>query len=47
MKIVIAPDSFKGSLTALEVAERIQIGFQRLSDAHFTVFRFQMAVKAL
>lgn len=37
MKIVIAPDSFKGSLTALEVAERIQIGFQRVfPDAHFT-----------
>ena len=30
MKIVIAPDSYKESLTALEVAERIQVGFQKV-----------------
>lgn len=34
MKIVIAPDSFKGSLTAAEVAKAIQCGVQRvLPDA--------------
>lgn len=30
MKIVIAPDSFKESLTALEVAEAIETGFKRV-----------------
>ncbi|MEG9544833.1 glycerate kinase [Mannheimia sp. HC-2023] len=30
MKIVIAPDSFKESLTALEVAQAIQTGFSRI-----------------
>lgn len=30
MKIVIAPDSFKESLTALEVAKAIQTGFSRI-----------------
>ena len=30
MKIVIAPDSFKGSLTALEVAQAIQEGVRRV-----------------
>ena len=30
MKIVIAPDSFKGSLTALEVADAIKAGIQRV-----------------
>lgn len=30
MKIVIAPDSFKESLTALEVAEAIQTGFEKI-----------------
>lgn len=30
MKIIIAPDSFKESLTALEVASAIEIGFQRV-----------------
>ena len=29
MKIVIAPDSYKGSLTALEVAENIEIGIKK------------------
>ena len=34
MKIVIAPDSFKGSLTALQVAEAIEVGLRRaLPDA--------------
>lgn len=30
MKIVIAPDSFKESLTALEVADAIEIGFKKI-----------------
>ncbi|MBI1927409.1 glycerate kinase [Candidatus Poribacteria bacterium] len=30
MKIVIAPDSFKGSLTALQAAEAIEIGMRRV-----------------
>ena len=30
MKIVIAPDSFKGSLTALQVAEAIEVGLRRV-----------------
>ena len=30
MKIVIAPDSFKESLTALEVAEAIETGFRKI-----------------
>ncbi len=30
MKIVIAPDSFKESLTALEVAEAIEAGFKKV-----------------
>lgn len=30
MKIVIAPDSFKESLTALEVANAIERGFKRI-----------------
>ena len=30
MKIVIAPDSFKGSLTAMEVAEAIAEGIRRV-----------------
>lgn len=29
MKIVIAPDSFKESLTALEVAQAIENGFKK------------------
>lgn len=36
MKIVIAPDSFKESLTALEVAESIERGFRRIfPDAQY------------
>ena len=30
MKIVIAPDSFKGTLTAMEVAENIELGIRRV-----------------
>ena len=30
MKIVIAPDSFKESLTALQVAQAIEIGFKKI-----------------
>ena len=33
MKIVIAPDSFKGSLTALQVAEAIEVGLRRVFPA--------------
>ncbi len=29
MKIIIAPDSYKGSLTALEVAENIETGIKK------------------
>ena len=36
MKIVIAPDSFKGSLTATEVADAIEIGFRAVyPDAEY------------
>lgn len=36
MKIVIAPDSFKESLTALEAAEAIERGFKKIfPDAHY------------
>jgi glycerate 2-kinase len=36
MKIVIAPDSFKESLTALEVANAIEVGFRQVfSDANY------------
>ena len=36
MKIVIAPDSFKESLSALEVAEEIEAGFREvLPDAEY------------
>ena len=32
MKIIIAPDSFKGSLSALEVCENIEIGIRKVFD---------------
>src|SRR5699024_5580967 len=36
MKIVIAPDSFKESLTALQVAQAIEIGFKKIfPDAEY------------
>ena len=36
MKIVIAPDSFKGSLTAAEAAEAIETGFRAVyPDAEY------------
>ena len=36
MKIVIAPDSFKGSLTAIEAADAIEIGFRAVyPDAEY------------
>ncbi len=37
MKIVIAPDSFKGSLTALQAAEAIQTGIRRVDKGIQTV----------
>jgi glycerate kinase len=33
MKIIIAPDSFKGSLSALEVCENIEIGIKKVLDS--------------
>ena len=37
MKIILAPDSFKGSLTSMEVAEAMEIGIKRaLPDAECT-----------
>ena len=30
MKIIIAPDSYKGSLSAIEVAEAIEFGMKRI-----------------
>lgn len=36
MKIIIAPDSYKESLTAMEVAEAIEIGFKKIfADAEY------------
>lgn len=37
MKIVIAPDSFKESLSALEVAEAVKVGFSAVFDAEYTL----------
>lgn len=37
MKIVIAPDSFKGSLSALEVARSIERGIKNVNDSIDTV----------
>ena len=42
MKIVIAPDSFKGSLTALQVAEAIEVGLRRVFPAA-TIKKIPMA----
>lgn len=42
LKIVIAPDSFKGSLTALEVCEAIAEGLRRL-DTQFEIVQVPMA----
>ncbi len=42
MKILIAPDSFKGNLTALEVAERIEKGIMNISS-DFDIFKLPMA----
>ena len=36
LKIVIAPDSFKESMTAKEVAQAIQQGFQEVWDNYIT-----------
>ena len=39
MKIIIAPDSFKGSASAIEVGESIKKGIETiLSDAEIKVF---------
>ncbi len=47
MKIVIAPDSFKESLTALEVAQAIQQGFARVFlKRSISLCRWQTAAKA-
>lgn len=42
MKIVIAPDSFKGSLTALEVADSIEKGIKKCYSS-FTIEKVPMA----
>ena len=42
MKIVIAPDSFKGSLTALEVANAIEDGLKKY-DKDFVIEKVPMA----
>ncbi|WP_066192168.1 MULTISPECIES: glycerate kinase [Gracilibacillus] len=34
MKVVVAPDSFKGSLSAAGVAENIQMAIEEISDSH-------------
>ncbi|GAL32584.1 glycerate kinase [Vibrio maritimus] len=47
MKIIIAPDSYKESLTAMEVAEAIEAGFKKIfTDANTSNFRWQTAAKA-
>lgn len=47
MKIVIAPDSYKESLTALEVATEIEAGFREVfPDADYLILPMAMAVKA-
>ncbi|KXS41160.1 MAG: glycerate kinase [Candidatus Frackibacter sp. T328-2] len=42
MRLLIAPDSFKGSLTALEVAESLGRGLQR-ADTEFEIEKLPMA----
>lgn len=42
MKIVIAPDSFKGSLTALQVAEAMEVGLRRVFS-EVTIEKIPMA----
>ena len=37
MKILIAPDKFKGSLTAIEVAHAIQKGIQKFDESIETI----------
>ena len=47
MKIVIAPDSFKGSLTAAEAADAIEIGFRAVyPDADMLKYLWRMVAKA-
>ena len=46
MKIVIAPDSFKGSLTALQVAEAIEVGLRRVFPMRLSKkYQWQTVVK--
>jgi glycerate kinase len=46
MKIVIAPDSYKESLSATEVAQAIEKGFREIFPMLNTFqFRSQMAVR--
>ncbi|WP_078809079.1 glycerate kinase family protein [Selenihalanaerobacter shriftii] len=42
MKVLVAPDSFKGSLTALEVAESLERGLQR-AESQFEIEKLPMA----
>lgn len=47
MKIVIAPDSYKESLSALEVATQIEAGFREVFPTGSTArCRWPMAAKA-
>jgi glycerate kinase len=46
MKIVIAPDSYKESLSATEVAQAIEKGFREIFPMHFMfLFLLPMAGK--
>lgn len=46
MKILIASDSYKGSLSSLEVSKYIQKGFKEVfEDISFKPYRWQMVVK--
>ena len=35
MKVIIAPDSFKDSMTGLEAAESIYLGFKSIFSQHY------------
>lgn len=46
MKIVIAPDSYKESLSAAEVAQAIEKGFREIFPMrNMSLFRLPMAAK--
>ncbi|BAS11013.1 glycerate kinase [Arthrobacter sp. Hiyo4] len=43
MRIVIAPDKFKGSLSAPEVCEYLERGLQQAADGHLDILRIPVA----